>query len=172
MTTTTAVTVTRLSNPPLGLELVADHLPEPVRTAFDDLVQAATDKRCVELDLAEAAPADKPELTADLAAAVTTVNEALTAYAEVGAVSTTAVLDSSAAAFVLAVEAADASIRQALDHLAEAGQAAALHIGTKPGRPPLRLDSNAYTEAPVRQQLAMLRSTLRGTLDDLPDAIR
>ncbi|WP_020117565.1 hypothetical protein [Streptomyces canus] len=167
----TTIGVSRPLNPPLRIELNAAHLPDSVRQALETLGQAATAKATIDQALRSAAPADKTRLQDEADQAQAAIDEALSAYGKIGGSSTTAIRDSAASSFHNAVEAAAASIRQAADHLAEAGQAAALHASTKPGKAPVSLDSRAAAEAPIKQQLAMLRGYLRDALDGLPEGI-
>ncbi|MDV9168736.1 hypothetical protein R6V09_01080 [Streptomyces sp. W16] len=169
--TLTTIGINRPLNPPLRVELNPAHLPADVRHAFETLAQAAADKAGADQALHTAVPADKVRLQGEADTAQTAVDAALAAYGDIGGTSTTAIHDSAASSFHKAVEATAAAIREALDRLAEAGQAAALHASTKSGRAPVRLDTNAASEAPIRGQLAMLRGYLRDTLAGLPQDI-
>lgn len=171
MTNTLAFTYHRPLNPPTQFDLVPQHLPADVRSALTKLAEAVGAKAIVEEKLKTAAPADKPGLQEELTRASVAVDEAAGEYGTVGGASTTAIRDTAASAFVLAVESAAAGIRQAIDSLGEVGQAAALHASVRPGRAPVRLDTPAAADAPVRGQLVMLRSQLREVLAALPEDI-
>ncbi|MGX9887352.1 hypothetical protein [Streptomyces sp. NPDC002276] len=166
---TTTISFNRPLNPPMTIELNPTHLPADLRTAYDRLAEAASAKAVADRARDTAAPADQARLKQESGEAQQGLDEALAHYAELGATSTTAVRDSAASAFQRAVEKAAASIREALDHVDEIGEAAALFVSAKPGKPPVRLDTHAALEAPVRRQLAMLRGGLKEALAMLPE---
>lgn len=158
-------------SPPVVVALVPEHLPAPVRAAHDTMRSAIANKYRVETELASAAPADKAEQQKALDAGTATMNATINDFMSVNAASATAMSDQAHACFVAAMDQANAAVRAALDALEDATQAAALHASVTPGRPVLRLDGQAASDAPVRFPLSMARSNLREILSQLPDSL-
>lgn len=170
--TVTAISYNRPLNPPARFELNADHLPTDVRTAYLALAEAATAKATADRARDSAAPADRTGLQQACGEAQQALDEAATAYGEVGGTSTANIRDSAAGAFTRAVEDAASHIRAALDSLEEVGQAQALYLAAKPGRAPVKpYESGAALGSPLRMQLSMLRGQLREVLGGLPEDI-
>lgn len=171
MPKTIELSIPRAMSTPVRIELVAEHLPAPVRDGLDQLIAARAELAQAEQDLASAQGADWAEASERARTAREVAGQALTDFAGTSAASTTATRDAAAVAFTSAVEAAHGHLRAALDSLAEASQAAALHRSVKPGKPVLRLDTRAAGESKTRQRISEVRSELRDLLSQLPDAV-
>ncbi|MFJ9376826.1 hypothetical protein [Streptomyces sp. NPDC101455] len=167
---TTTISFNRPLNPPMKLALNPAHLPAVVCGAYLALHAAAVAKTEADNRLSTADPADKPALTEAAATAQTALDEAFAAYGDIGGTSTTAIHDAAGAAFHKATEGAAGAIRAALDYLAEAGEAAALYVSVRPGRAPVRLDTQAADGA-LKMQLSLLRGGLQDVLRGLPEDI-
>lgn len=171
MATATDIYIVRKMSTPLTISLVPDHLPTPVREALEHLGQARADVADAEADLANASGADWNTCNNKVTAAHEAAHEALVDFAKLTCASSTAIKDSGLAAFMQAMENANHHVQAALDALSDAAQAAALVHSVTPGQQVLRLDGRAATDAPVRQQLAIVRSNLRDVHSMLPDSV-
>jgi hypothetical protein len=168
---TLELTVHRNMSTPVVVRVVPEHLPDPVRHHLDGLGLAIAHRNGLRQQAASAAGVDKQLLMNQAEAADVAVRQALSDFGDSGAAATTAIRDSALAAFAKAADAASGAVRAALDALAEASDAAALYASARPGKPVLRIDGRSAAEAPVRQQLGMVRSELRELLSRLPDDI-
>jgi hypothetical protein len=163
--------ILRAGSVPLHINLVADHLPAPVRDALHHLIETRTELGQAEADLGSArgdawAPANQRAEAARTAAA-----QALADFAGVNAASTTAIKDATACSFEAAVASAGEHLHAALDALADADRAAQLWHTVRPGKAALRFESRTSAESKVHMRLAMVRSDLRETVSQLPDAL-
>lgn len=171
MSQTLNICIIRPGSPPLNINLVPDHLPTEVRAAFVALAQARVDLDQAEKAFAGAQADNFHELDTAVRAARETAAKALEDFTAIGAASSTAVKDSANAAFVAAIERANAQIQGALDSLAEAGQAASLYASVRPGKAVLRTDTRAAEDSVVRKNLGMARSLLQEVRPWVPDGI-
>lgn len=171
MATATEIYIVRKMSTPLIISLVPEHLPAPVRDALEHLATARADVAAAEADLASTSGPDWNACNAKVTAAHEAAHEALVDFAKLTSASSTAIKDSGLAAFTQAMGSANEHVQAALDALADAAQAAALVHSVAPGKQVLRLDGREATEAPVRQQLAMARSSLRDVHSLLPDSV-
>lgn len=165
------LSIPRPMSTPARVSLRAEHLPPPAREALERLQQAVAAKGAADTAFVNATGRDKTTAQQAADAAGEAVNIALSDLGSVTAASTTAIRDSALAAFTVSMATASGSVRTALDALAAATDAAALHATARPGRPVLRLDGRGPTDAAVRAQLGLVRSQLRELLSQLPDDI-
>ncbi|MGW3846893.1 hypothetical protein [Streptomyces fagopyri] len=171
MTKPTELSIIRPGSTPLTISLVAGHLPAPVREALEDLVARRGELAAAQQELSSTRGTDWAAANDKVIAATTAAETALTDFASITAGSSTAVRDSSAAAFQAAMDTANARLVEALDALADADRAAQLWHSVKPGRPVLRYATQTATDAKVHREFGMVRSELRDLLSQLPDSI-
>lgn len=171
MTKPIELSINRPGSTPLGIALVASHLPAPVRTALEDLVARRSELGVAEDNLTSAQGTDWGPANEQAITARTAAQQALADFADVNAASSTAIRDSAAAAFESAMGVANARLNEALDALADADRAAQLWHAVKAGRPVLRYGTQAATDSKVHQRFGLVRSQLREQLSYLPDSL-
>jgi len=165
------LSIPRRMSTPLHIELNPDHLPAPLKAGLEDLVTKRAELAAAQQTLASAKGGSWGPASEAVNAAETAAQQALEDFAGLSAASSTALRDSAAVAFAAAMESAHGHLRAALDSLAEASQASALHHSVSPGKPTLRLDTRAAADSKTRQRISMVRSELRDLAAQVPDAI-
>ena len=165
------LSIPRKMSTPLTIALNAEHLPQPVAEALQDLVTARSDLMAAQTALNSATGTDWGPANEKVTAATEAAEKALADFAGISAASSTAIRDSAAVAFAASMEAAHGHLQAALDVLAEASQACALHHSVTPGKPVLRLDTRAAGESKTRQRISMVRSELRDLAAQVPDSV-
>lgn len=171
MATATELHIIRKMSTPLIINLVPAHLPEPVRTALEQLAASRAGLADAERNLAGATGEAWVDANEQLAEARAAADKALDNFGKVNGGSSTALKDSALSAFTQAMGAANEHVQAALDALKDADQAAALFHSVTPGKPVLRLETQAALESPVHKLLGVVRSDLRDVHSLLPDSV-
>lgn len=171
MSKTIELSIPRRMSTPVRMELVAEHLPAPLQESLADLLAKRAELGNAWQALSAASGETRTLASKQATEAEGIAKQALIDFVDLNAASSTAIKDSAAAAFAKAMEDAAGHLRAALDCLADASQACALHHSVRSGKPVLRLDSRQANDSETRYQLSMARGDVQDVLSKLPDAV-